>query len=1063
MVAFGVAIHVATDNTKEVEKVSAYSTTSLPTTIDLNDTSASNIRSYYSNLNNLSTNERRGTNLLKNLKPILKSGQQYLSYDGGSAIWDVYCIVDRDWTKSPASALPAAAGTYNSSTNKITGYKWGENASTYENPYLHALYYNRDQTPVARAYGDHGNNTNTGINREHIWPKGAGFDTSGQGGARGDIMHLWAAHGHTNNKHSNYYYGYVDKSKTYKDEATDFSICAGNLLGYSKSLGGSTNVFEPQDSDKGDIARACFYMVARYNYLSGSDSDGINTNNPNLELVNNITSFSSSGYTSSTSTTGKLGIIQDLLEWNRLDPPDEFEIHRNNLCYNNFTKNRNPFIDFPEWAEFIWGKSENGSYSSTSTGYATPSTDEINDFSGSTPVEEKTLSSITLNTTNVQTEFTVGDTFNYTGLVVTANYSDSTSATVTPTSVSSPDMSSAGNKTITVSYTEGGVTKNSTYQITVNSSGGGGGGGSESVTASVSIASYASSHNWVNATKYTSVDLDGVVTASVSEGSTNTGKYYTSGNEWRFYQGENAAIAISVASGYELDSVTFTYNIANTGILKDSSSNTVASGTAKAVSGSSVTFTVGNTGSATNGQVKFTNISVTYHSTSVAPAPTLTSITLDTSSVQKEFTVGDTFNYTGLVVTAHYSDNSSEVVTPTSVSSPNMSTAGQKTVVVTYETESETYEITVNNPAATSITATVSKTYYVGETITKSDIYVEDNLGNEIDDFSFVNNNYQFTYADAASGGELTNKTFTNAITGNDMTCSLTVQVRRKQAENPTLISDVLNVSYTGRSGTTYGTWESKAAPTTSAYYAGHSAAGNSSIQLRSTKTDNTYNAGVVSTASGGVISSVVISWNSNTGDGRTLNVYGKNTAYSTPNDLYSDSTKGTLLGTVVKGTSTTVNVTGSYTFIGLCSANGAMYIDSITISYVGYYTAENLANYIMIADTNGQCQDVGNVKGKFSIAKGYFEGTTKAERKTFMESNDYVIATARTRLVAWATYLNKTITAVDGDYVISANTSSFFVIAKDESDMIMVVVVVMFSVSLLFSTGLLLKRKRFR
>lgn len=78
-----------------------------------------------------------------------------------------------------------------------------------------------------------------------------------------------------------------------------------------------------------------------------------------------------------------------------------------------------------------------------------------------------TLSSITLNTSSVQKSFSVGDAFNYTGLVVTANYSDCASKTVTPTSVSSPDMSTTGNKTVTVSYTESGTTKTATYTITV--------------------------------------------------------------------------------------------------------------------------------------------------------------------------------------------------------------------------------------------------------------------------------------------------------------------------------------------------------------------------------------------------------------------------------------------------------------------------------------------------------------------------------------------------------------------------------------------------------------------
>ena len=361
-------------------ELDAYDIADLPTTIDLNDCTDEQIRTYYSSLNSLDVSQRQGTNLLKNLKTILKNGQKYLSYDDkDDRIWDAYCIVDRDWEKSPASALPSAAGTYDAQENKIMNYHWGKNSSTYENPYLHALYYNRENEPIAQAYGDHRNGADNprGINREHIWPKGAGFHASGSGGARGDLMHLWAANGHTNNKHSNYYYGYVDQNKSFDDEETDIAACAGNLLGLSKTLGGSTKVFEPQDSDKGDIARACFYMAARYNNYAGNDT--VDTNNPNLQLVNDLSSWSNSGYTCDSNTIGKLGIIQDLLDWNRIDPPDEFEIHRNNLCYNNFTNNRNPFIDFPSWADAIWGiVDEYGNYNQTPSGSASPTSDPIN-------------------------------------------------------------------------------------------------------------------------------------------------------------------------------------------------------------------------------------------------------------------------------------------------------------------------------------------------------------------------------------------------------------------------------------------------------------------------------------------------------------------------------------------------------------------------------------------------------------------------------------------------------------------------------------------------------------
>ena len=77
------------------------------------------------------------------------------------------------------------------------------------------------------------------------------------------------------------------------------------------------------------------------------------------------------------------------------------------------------------------------------------------------------MTGITLNTDNVKKSFNVGDAFNSTGLVVTAAYSNCDSKTVTPASVSTPDMTSAGTKTVTVSYTENAVTKTATYDITV--------------------------------------------------------------------------------------------------------------------------------------------------------------------------------------------------------------------------------------------------------------------------------------------------------------------------------------------------------------------------------------------------------------------------------------------------------------------------------------------------------------------------------------------------------------------------------------------------------------------
>ena len=371
----------------EAREVSAAS--ALPTTIKLSDCTETQIREYYSGLNSLSESERQGTNLLKNLKPILKNNQKCWGYDSslGDKIWSMYEITDRDWTKSPASNIEG----YDASTNTITGYKYGtERKKPGTNPYIRALYVDRSVDNKMRAWildgsedtTSHGGNNEWCIDREHIWAKSQGFETTGGEGARGDPMHLWPGDSDVNSSlHNDQMYGYVENVETAKPGKWDYG--KKNYVGISLTLGttiSTEKVFEPQDSDKGDIARAIFYMVARYNNLA-EDDNNISSDNPNLELFQSNEVFAK--YTSSKTSTGKMGIMTDLLNWHHLDPVDEFEIHRNNLLYNNFTNNRNPFIDFPEWVDDIWGTATyNGrqyqSYDNTPKGVANPATDEIN-------------------------------------------------------------------------------------------------------------------------------------------------------------------------------------------------------------------------------------------------------------------------------------------------------------------------------------------------------------------------------------------------------------------------------------------------------------------------------------------------------------------------------------------------------------------------------------------------------------------------------------------------------------------------------------------------------------
>ena len=354
---------------QKIIRVEAYTASSLPTTIDLNDSSEEEIRNYYKDIENIN-----GNSLLIKLKKILSNGQKYYKYDGGASIWQIYEIADRDWKKSPASEI--TFGTYDEDTNTITDYKYGTNSDHKNDPYVHALYVNRDVDNQMKVWGNH-NVGAWGLNREHVWPSSQGFDGNSGSGAMGDPMHLMAGNSRVNQtEHNNYYYGYVDKTKDYYDpymKNKNYVNLQGNYNGYSKTVG-SGIVFEPQDSDKGDIARAIFYMAARYNNLAKDDV--VSVENPNLVLEQK--SEKQTAYVSTDTNPGKMGVLSDLLEWNKIDPPSEYEIHRNNLLYKNFTNNRNPFIDFPEWADAIWGTSSQGVYDPTVTTYASASKDPIN-------------------------------------------------------------------------------------------------------------------------------------------------------------------------------------------------------------------------------------------------------------------------------------------------------------------------------------------------------------------------------------------------------------------------------------------------------------------------------------------------------------------------------------------------------------------------------------------------------------------------------------------------------------------------------------------------------------
>ena len=133
-------------------------------------------------------------------------------------------------------------------------------------------------------------------NREHVWPQSLlNYNNT----MTSDLHNLKPSNPNENSSRGNKYYDNVTTSSTY----------------------------EPRDEVKGDVARILFYMMTMYSVL---------------DLVNTAPSVY------------EMALLNVLLQWHELDPVDDFERNRNEVIYSH-QKNRNPYIDYPEFVELIWG------------------------------------------------------------------------------------------------------------------------------------------------------------------------------------------------------------------------------------------------------------------------------------------------------------------------------------------------------------------------------------------------------------------------------------------------------------------------------------------------------------------------------------------------------------------------------------------------------------------------------------------------------------------------------------------------------------------------------------
>lgn len=722
--------------------------------------------SYYNSING-----QKETALRNALYTITSAGPSGMSYDG---LWTAYQTTD----------------VYPSDSTGKAGKIW--------DMYSDCLF-----TPTGKGDGKQCG-TYSGVcdcfNREHSLPK-SWFNEKTP--AYYDLGHIVPTDGKVNGMRSNNVFG---------ECASGYATWGTGKLGKAKAVttmnvkGSSTitttftgTAFEPADKYKGDFARMYMYMVIRYKPGNSNSVDLAAAGEGSTMFNSDDTNYGLTDYS-----------IALLMKWHRQDPVSQKEIDRNNGMETT-QGNRNPFIDYPCLAEYLWGNKAGqavtlselvgtftGSWTSGDgcpcVGPAiTSPTGTVN--IGTTNTSNSIYKDVTVQGTNLENSsliLTIGGTndsyfklpggassttitkaqaeagYNITiTYTPTANGSHTATLTISGCGVTSHVVTLAG--TCTTVYTATWMADGSTFRTSTAASGaspelpatnpsnctpsrvfmgwtatsgysgnsapadlftdeaptmttdktfyavyadketsGGGGAstaasvtfntassdGSADISSNISsivssasgISSYSGTKVYAgkNGAKLGSSSATGSITLTLSS-TVSVTKLTVSGSQY----GSDTGTLTVTAGSTQIDSKSPETNVEYTPSSAVSTNTITVATTSKRAYISSITVTTGG------GTTTYSN----YSTQCTASSCTLSNITLNTSSVQKSFVVGDAFNYTGLIVTANYSDCASKTVAPTSVFTPDMVTTGNKTVTVSYTesgtTKTATYTITV--------------------------------------------------------------------------------------------------------------------------------------------------------------------------------------------------------------------------------------------------------------------------------------------------------------------------------------------------------------------------------
>ena len=688
-------------------------------------------------------------------------------------------------------------------------------------------------------------------------------------------------------------------------------------------------------------------------------------------------------------------------------------------------------------------------------------------------VSKGALSTISLNTNSCKTSFVVGETFSYAGLVVTANYDSGYSETVTPTSVSSPNMSTTGNKTVTITYSG----KTATYSITVSN---------DTVT---SIEVSGAETNFTVGDTFT--HNNAVVTAHYQSGNSSdvsnsatfsTPNMSTAGNKTVTvtYGGQSTSYSITVSeAGSQNPTIIVPGEGGTTTYNKVTSSQTDWSGEYLIVYESgNVAFNGGLSSLDAVGNTIGVNIS----NYSIASSSATDNATFTIAQVSGGYSIKSKSGYyIGRTGSGNGFDSSQETKYSHTISYENSalsitSSGGPKLQYFT-QSGSARFRYYSSNQAAialykktttggqdvevevTSITAACNvSSYHPGETPVIDDFtvtaYYQGGSAVITEDISV--NGTKLTYADAPSGGTNANKTLTVSFakTGYKvLTDNVDVIVNR---ESPYVSGDTINLNYENTfSNLNYSSYSEATGKTDTVTPTG------SSIVFEGYEIykDEGY-------------SEMSFVYSGSSGARTTNGWFGNQTSLSTgiaEAITYSGYASTPTITYSVDGstgwTSSPDFNNNNYHYFKIAfpnsSYNGIFYLKNITIKLKGpAHTLSGLTNYVMFEDTPGQCGT------KTDVAIGVFNGLSSSDKGAFLyTSKDYCVLQARERFNNWLKAKGKTVVYENNDYVIKSNRYfGIFDIANKE-DMTTLSAIIIVGAILITAVGsfIIIKKRKAR